>query len=281
MTPAQAPLSTARPPVGPCERPWPEASALIAPRAVSSALPEGVEHEYRTVESELARGAITAGHMDSYSPVLCLTVLDGTGPTANVLVGIRDPRSNLTHPSVLSTPTMRAPWADLLAIAASATGRRSTEQGVLLSGPPIWSGTQRGSSRPDRLPRAMITLVTEVLESKLGQAEGLLDGSLLFSAEPALAMAGAAYYGNLSLIERIVMVNVLVVIEAGATLFPSRTSSYDPLLWTPVPKFIKAVESRDPFEILEEGDPFEICVHGLCVAATHRILASTRTRFGW
>jgi len=109
---------------------------------------------------------------------------------------------------------------------------------------------------------------------KLGLEPFLRNESFLFEIEPACLSIGVATYANYGVSENIVMLNMLGFVTEGADLIPRSTSSYDPLVWSPIPDFLDAVEKRDPLQVLPEGDPFELCIHGMCVKSSALLLTS-------
>lgn len=251
--------------------PWEGASKLISAGAVVRRVDASAASEYRRVELEVAQGRVSEETKRRYSAVLCLTVLDHSVSGTKVLVGVRDPDRNLTHPNVLSTPTLRISWRDLCLVVGNADRREPKGEGVLLRSTPLASGSpdpRTSTTRPQILQR----LARQVLTSKLGTPSANPHTGPFFEVETGLIVAGAAEYANLGLAERIVMLGLIMRLRNSASCFPEKTPSYKQLVWTPVSTFVKAVDERDPFLIFDGGDPFEICVHGLCVAASRQLL---------
>jgi hypothetical protein len=114
------------------------------------------------------------------------------------------------------------------------------------------------------------------MRGKLGLADALATGTFVFSVQPMSVAVDLVYYANLGCDERILMVNLLVRVLQGAETLPPMTTEYAPLFWTEVARFVDAVDRRDPIALVPDGDPFELCVHGLCVASA----AATLRRLG-
>ena len=55
-------------------------------------------------------------------------------------------------------------------------------------------------------------------------------------------------------------------------LFPTKTPAYSHLIWTNVDSFIEAANSRNPARLHLNLNPFEYCIHGLCISTTCSLL---------
>lgn len=218
-------------------------------------------------------------------PVLCLTILDGSTDSRRLVTGVRSPDTNATHPGVLSTPTCRIPWS--LAHGAL-TPKPSTfvidsSSFIALESPSHSNATRRGmlfasSDEPDHAGGhdCLLFLVESLLARKLGLADALEAGTLQFHAELGSGMLGRASYANFERYENIFMLNILVDFIVGGSLLPSRTAAYEVLQWTGVQRFLKAVADRDPFLLVPDGDPFELCLNGMCVTSSASLLEHRR-----
>jgi hypothetical protein len=248
------------------------AAPVGAPASASAGLP-AFDRVVVEQASDLLRVVDDRGERPA--PVLCLTILDVRRPDPRILVGVRSPLVNATHPNVVSTPTIRIPPGSAADLLDGAGFRPASPDGhrLWLSGARSTNGARRGSSLGtgswegggDHDP--LIHETTSLMAKKLGLADALAVDRFLFSVEPVSAVLGAANYANLGCTEFIVMTNLLVRVLDGADLVPASTVEYDPLVWVDVARFLVAVEERDPFAILPDGDPFELCVHGLCVSS--------------
>lgn len=215
------------------------------------------------------------------SPVLSLTILDrgtliggGVAPDSRVLVVVRDPTTNLTHPSVVSVPTQRMPGVLFQAILETSGIIDVADSRKVLGGGEVSSMRQAGHE-------PLIYSVESLLARKLELSAPLETGALSFLAAPRGLLNGVVEYDNMSGSERkeqISMLNVAVYITAGAELMPKRTSSYSYVSWAPVQTFIDTVEQKSPSLLDPVLDPFEYCVHGLCVAGATEFLSRALLR---
>jgi hypothetical protein len=201
------------------------------------------------------------------NPVIALTILDSPDGGRDILVGVRTITANRTHPQVISTPTQRIPWSFVRHICAGATAIGDFKG----SGGTHVLDVQSSSSSE----AATRYVVRALFSSKLGVAAELETGRLEYHATLESLTLGTAHYPNLPAHhgkERILMCNIRVTLTKGAELFPESTASYDPLVWVDKNAFIKAVESKDIFLLFPDGDPIELCIYGLCVSTSARLL---------
>jgi hypothetical protein len=212
----------------------------------------------------------------SPAPVIALTIIDRasldkgcTSDTTKILVVVRDPRTNITHPNVVSVPTQRIPVGLHREILGEMPVAAELLGGHSYKAPMVDNGLTNGHD-------PIIYAVESVLSSKLGVAEHLELGDLSFQAMLRLARVGQSYHLSDSKSEQvhyILMANIIVVILNGVHLFPGSTASYSQLSWVEVGKFIGMVEQKDP-EVLGTGlNAIEYCVHGLCISTTYDLLS--------
>jgi len=207
-----------------------------------------------------------------FSPVLSLTVLDAsTMPGGRVchesrmLVVVRRPECNPTHPNVVSVPTQRVPAAlfgDLVAYGAAspATGGDGGSDSNLHSG-----------------HDSLIYATEALLARKLGIGDALERSELSFSAALTSRVPGHAVYDDgeaPGTSEPIDMLNVVVKIAPGDIELPAESASYSYILWATVQSFLDALEQRDPSTIDPRLDPLKLCLHGLCLSAAETSLKS-------
>ena len=116
--------------------------------------------------------------------------------------------------------------------------------------------------------------VKTLLCQKLGVADALESGGLLFSAGVAANSAGWSYYDDESSPsgEFIRMTTLIVFIARGAGMFAPQTSSYSSVAWRKVGTFLRAARARDVSTL--GYDPVSICIHGLCIVSAHDVLAA-------
>jgi hypothetical protein len=232
--------------------------APASPRAVSPPAGRG--------STPLGRLVREARRCDA-SPVIALTVLDADDGERSILIGVRTVTANRTHPQVISTPTQRIPWSFVRQLSAGATAIGGLES----SGRARVLDIQSSASSE----AATRYVVRALFSSKLGIAAQLETGKLEYRAAVESLTLGTAQYPNLPAHqgkERILMFNIRVTITEGAGLFPTGTASYDPLAWVDKKAFLKAVESKDIFLLFPDGDPVELCIYGLCVSTSARLL---------
>lgn len=242
-------------------------------RALPRVPPEGL-HEVCESADTLLMMRDTA---HSPAPVLSLTVIDGgsldhgvLSPNSRVLVAARSPRTNPTHPNVVSVPTQRLPRALHREIVASAVpdGQRSTSVTTYFSGPPVDSAVINGHN-------PTMYAVESLLARKLGLAERLEQQTVSFRAALRSEVRAAAGYDNLGpemVYEDIEMLNVVVEMQGDHPLFPTETASYAPIAWSPVARFLQGVDVRDPQLVYEGFDAIDLCVHGVCLKAAQTTL---------
>jgi hypothetical protein len=201
------------------------------------------------------------------SVVLALTVIDCNAPDREILLGVRVPATNRTHPGVVSTPTQRLQWPHL----------RPLCSGVGISG----TSSDAVTFDLDQSPTSPLVryAVDALLACKLDVGAALERGHLRYEASIVSLTLGEALYPNLPPaegLEEILMLNVLVGVWQGADLFPRRSASYDPIAWVSAERFTQAVRSKDVFLLFPDGNPLELCIYGMCVATSSSALESDR-----
>jgi hypothetical protein len=197
--------------------------------------------------------------LSSYPPVLALTLLRQVDGRNEVLVGVRT-KHNGTHQNVMSVPTVRI----LPEVAAG--WRKPLRDGVL---------STDGLRQHESVSRTALHVVRELLARKLGVAEALERGEVTFVVEAMMAIQGTsllASHDGRDVTEDLTMFNAQVRWSSGHDLGDGRTSSYDPLLWITEDEFAEMVRTRD-VGVLDAGlDEIEVCVRGLCIDSTMRML---------
>jgi hypothetical protein len=223
--------------------------------------------------------------VDEPVPVLAVTILDDATlvngiivPATKLLVVVRDPRANATHPDVVSVPTQRIPFALAGALLESSNplDREVTEEGETVYFAARESNNLQGMSH-DPLLYAVIALMTR----KLGVTEQLewssgAPPSLVFHATLSSITVGFAKYINMppgQQLEYIKMFNAGVRVLRGSRVFPQQTSSYSLIKWVEVDHFMEAMRDKNPMAIDSRLRLEQYCIHGLCVHAAHGSLA--------
>lgn len=192
-------------------------------------------------------------------------------PTSRVLLAVRDAATNPTHPNVVSVPTARVP-AELLAALwrpSSCVSFGSTELAP-------WA--PRDSRRLHSGHDPVLHVVSSILSRKVGLGDALELGEVAFEAGVVARTTGWSYYGSdrTPSSERLVMVTVLVALRSGASAMPERTASYSALRFVGVEEFVEAARRKDPS--LVELEAVDLCLHGLCIASAHDVLAASLDR---
>jgi hypothetical protein len=241
------------------------------------------------------------------APIIALTILDAAtlGPGARILgstrllVGVRNPATNPTHPNVMSVPTRRVPRVLLDEML-----RRGPEHGIREDAGLKERASQLGLAEnilrvgvieaPLLERRAggghdATTLAVEALLSgKLGLADALESGKIDFASAPALHAIGSVLYERTSAAipgepvtidgvaycrELCEFVNIRVDLR-GVEHLPEETASYSQIRWINVDDFHAIVRTRDVGLLhLLFGDPaIHYCVHGLCLTTSHLAL---------
>ncbi len=72
--------------------------------------------------------------------------------------------------------------------------------------------------------------------------------------------------------ESLTMFNACVLVTAGDDRFPAATASYSPVAWADVDDFRRMVQLRDAGELRAGLDEVLVCVYGLCLETTSRML---------
>jgi hypothetical protein len=184
-----------------------------------------------------------------------------------ILMVVRDPRTNDTHPNVVSVPTARMPTALLHALWPRARARSRFGWTRLANWEPRESHRYRGND-------PVIHVVRSIFAQKLGLADALESGTLTFEAGVVAATAGWSHYdaARVPSAERLTMVTVLVAVTSGAGEIPERTASYSKIRWVPLHQFMEAAAGKDPSRL--GLDPIKLCIHGLCIASAYDVVAS-------
>lgn len=189
--------------------------------------------------------------LTSFPPVLALTLVRrSTSGEFEILSGVRTPDANRTHQEVVSVPTLRVPAT-------------TAERWLTAVDSPL-------TAVPD-----ITREVTNLLARKLGVADPLELGQLRLEIHKVGAWQGTSVIGEDDagpVTEDLTMFNACVEVVAGGDLFPSRTASYDPLLWSPVCDFVRMIETRDVGSLRPDLDELMYCAYGLCLQTTARVL---------
>lgn len=218
-----------------------------------------------------------------WKPVMALTILDGNtlGPqndvteNTRILTGVRTIHQK-THVGVVSTPTGRlwnmSEYREIIGTARYlGTNFVRTEGGVF-----PFSDFRQEMQPPIRIGEDSVDplgfAVDRLLCSKLGCADLIAQGTLSYTSRVAAVMTGTVLHpvdpnkhdGEVYR-EYNHMLNVIVVVDQGADLFPKETAAYKPLLWGTVGDFNAGVTLRSSSKINPQYDEGNYCVRGMCV----------------
>jgi hypothetical protein len=197
-----------------------------------------------------------------YKPVLALSVLRTSGEgRREILVGVRDPRTNRTHQNVTSVPTRRVPT--ILANSWIERLRRS-------------HSTEVGDEYPGLRHEAYALLC-----AKGGIADPLERGEVKFTLRCVGASQGISVIGELAngakLTEKLTMFNVEVLVDDGAHQVPQSTASYSRLVWADVKAFARMVRLRDVGQLNVGLEEAFACAYGLCLQTSISLLEASRS----
>ncbi len=208
---------------------------------------------------------------DTPNPVIALTVLY----EHEVLVGSRNPETNITHPDVVSVPTLRIPielsqsiLEDLREVKSEHTKVLGDDNAqVVVYHPIIYRADQVSGLH------STVFATRALLSGKLGLGDAIEKEEFNFDCSVATSVLGYAGYQNLEgkmngqPRELILMINILVRVVSGKEIVPPETASYSNLRWVHVEDFFRMCDQRDP-SVIGLQDIFKYCVNGLCLSST-------------
>jgi hypothetical protein len=190
-----------------------------------------------------------------YKPVLALTVLRHSMSRPEILVGVRDPKTNRYHPNVASVPTRRVPPA----VAKNWLWYLRTHRNV------------SAARRPDLRDE-----VANIFGRKLGLADALERGDIGFTVDTLTAFQGISVIGEGEdghpRTESLTMFNALVRLEKGDERLPDSTASYNPLVWADTADFIEMSRTRDTGRLKKGLEDSFFCAYGLCLQTSVEVL---------
>lgn len=195
-------------------------------------------------------------------PVLSLCIYRDES-REEVLLGVRKPTiTSPRHPGVLSTPTMRLPWPlmdallEPLRVDASDVDELEGFEEVRVT-QPIEIGVADSMSNP------LSFAVESMMARKLGWGDALVRGDISATAQ-SVAIARADVDGcEMDETEDTFMLTVEIVLRSEVSL--AATASFSRLDWVARNKIDTALELDDPYLLIKGGEPWEVCLHGLCV----------------
>jgi len=209
-----------------------------------------------------------SGRDDTAALAVALLIHDGAVPPGaltldgRILVVVRDPATNASHPNVVSVPTCRVPPQYVAALWPE-NGAVPDDAGEI-----VWRPRESESHRR-RDP--VVHEVVSLLSQKLGLGDALERGDVRFDAGAVAARTGLEADGSGAL----TMITVLVALTRGAERIPRRTASYSDIRWVPARRLAAAIDRRDPSVLGLSSIDF--CIHGLCIASAYDLLAPSAT----
>jgi hypothetical protein len=179
-----------------------------------------------------------------------------------LVLGVRSPSAvSSRHPNVLSTPTMRIPGVLVpLLLGGDAEGVGEMVPGQFRS----VHDAPKGRIGAALSTSSVTTLIAEtVLSRKMGLGDALVSQRL--TGEAWVTAIGFDRVVNESPEDAEDTLMITIVVECNRVPALTPTESYSRLEWVSAEKLSDAVETRDPFLLLGQGYPWEVCLHGLCV----------------
>jgi hypothetical protein len=181
---------------------------------------------------------------------------------SEVLVGVRRATPLVRRfPGVVSIPTMGLP-ADLLPVLAPDLDVDAMEIGVF----PVAERTAIEVGRGGYLSNTSAYVLENLLARKLGLADALI-GARFAGIAHLHAQSFDEVADPLGTNESrwTIMLNYSIVITEGHDQIDTRTNSYAPLIWTSPERLQSAIDAGDALLIDDTLNPFEVCIHGLCL----------------
>lgn len=205
-------------------------------------------------------------------------LIESEDRAGELLMGIRSPEVSFRHPNVLSTITQRIPRSTVewlgLTVPMNGPGGQLLKQARGHTLTPDAMAVSIGGTG-DREPLNLI--VEAMLARKIGAASLLELGKLSGVARVcALTLDVVADPMGSGISEETLMVTIKVILKSGANLLPSQSTAYSRIAWVNLDKLWEAVRNHDALMLLEDVDPFAICLHGLCVRSAATVLAEGR-----
>jgi hypothetical protein len=211
---------------------------------------------------------IRAGSAQSCPVGVASAVVFRDASMTEVLLGVRRTTPLVRrHPGVLSTLTIGVPKTlfNLLAPAAWAD-----------MPPGVHGVTKRetlliGSGGYLRSPASFV--IEHLLAYKVGLASALAMGAFRATGELwAISLDNVADPLGTEEDEWTAMLTYALTVEQGVNEIPSETKSYSRFIWSPIAPLREAIVTRDPLKLDLTLNPFEVCIHGLCVRSILNLL---------
>ena len=202
------------------------------------------------------------------SAVVALSIVRGAGirsKAADLLLAIRHPDSNRTHPNVVSVPTLRIPPVLMRDLCDSFETVETWPDGVAFYRFPEVRSDRDNGHHP------VIFIAEALLSGKLGMAEHMEQGRLVFSSYLFSVTVGTAHYATdnpYGESERIAMGNIWLSVLEGFDLFPRQNASYSLIFPASLAALEHAKASGDLSGLSVPLDPAIHRIGGLCIDST-------------
>lgn len=231
--------------------------------------------------------------MKEFWPVLSATIRDKADPQ-KILLGVRDPRTNITHPNVLSTPTIRISNEIAHALNKNVTlvdvaheyttfPERVYRTSVTVNAPIYTAqGFESDCANP------LLLAVNMLLSKKLGPSHdfpkfharlgSIIEGEALYDV-PRHNTTPIHIRGQIVHAEPIRMYGIDVLVEDVS--FAASTESYSALRWVEEKMFKEILKTRSaiPAKKVFGNNTINYCAHGLCLLSAAAMLNQKNTHY--
>jgi hypothetical protein len=208
-----------------------------------------------------------------YASVLALTILREGENGPQVLAGPRNPKTNKTHPNVVSVPTKRINPRTLKMAALACELQYETPTEHVFT--PKWASYEH----PDDMDRdfTLGRLVADAVATKVGYDEVMFRQTSALKLNMQSLTLGQSFVdydskSNMQTKEAIGMLNAAMIVPPG-TEAPN-PAAYSMLKWFDIDAFQQGYHNKDAMGMFPEMglDAIEMCVHGVCMLTTSRAL---------
>jgi hypothetical protein len=202
-------------------------------------------------------------------------VVTGRGDR-EVYLGVRRPvLTSSRHPGVLSTLTMSIPEPFFRAALAEFDHSDLPAVGEVLQST---ATVERAVGEANGMGSPSVFLAESLLARKLEIGHLLVNGDLcgqLRLLGVASDVVNDPKGGGAA--EHTMMATFGLTLTGGVALLPGSSSSYSRLAWVDGSALGEALAQNDALLLLPDADPFEVCIHGLCVRSAAEL---TNRSFG-
>ena len=196
-------------------------------------------------------------------------------PDGHILLGVRRPvATSRRHPGVLSTLTMRVPLEIVSNLLPTLAGEEEVEldKGTVIVLP---ANAHASIGQPCSSATSVGFLAECVLTKKLGLGDKLLESQVTGHAVPiGLAIDDVSDPKGGGSLETTLMLTIEVALEDGLETLPRSSACYSELVWVGPQELVAALASNDALLAIPHADPFQVCIHGLCVRSAAELVSS-------